>query len=149
MTRGRRSAIALGVAAAIAFALLANVRLTAQGPQYDELHQAVGAFTWIGAPPPSAFCLDFRGICVLTTTYSAAIKTHLYGLFLRLSGRGFALADWRWLGILLMAAGLPLFAAGAYPVLGGTEMPPEVETSGWRAVSLPKYVRSADEMPPL
>jgi hypothetical protein len=122
VTRGRRSAIALGLAAAIAFALLASVRLTAQGPQYDELHQAVGAFTWIGAPPPSAFCLDFHGVCVLTTTYSAAIKTHLYGLILRLSGRGFALADWRWLAILLMAAGLPLFAAGAYPVLGLREL---------------------------
>ena len=122
MTRGRRSAIALGLAAAIAFALLASVRLTAQGPQYDELHQAVGAFTWIGAPPPSAFCLDFHGVCVLTTTYSAAIKTNLYGLFLRLSGRGFDLADWRWLAILLMAASLPLFAAGAYPALGSREI---------------------------
>jgi hypothetical protein len=120
--RVRRWAIALGLAAAIAFALLASVRLTAQGPQYDELHQAVGAFTWIGAPPLSAFCLDFHGICVLTTTYSAAIKTHLYGLFLRLSGRSFALADWRWLGIILMAASLPLFAACAYPVLGRREI---------------------------
>jgi hypothetical protein len=120
--RARRWAIALGLAAAIAFALLASVRLIAQGPQYDELHQAVGAFTWIGAPPLSAFCLDFHGICVLSTTYSAAIKTHLYGLFLRLSGRGFALADWRWLGILLVAASLPLFAARAYPVLGRREI---------------------------
>jgi hypothetical protein len=120
--RARRWAIALGLAAAIAFALLASVRLIAQGPQYDELHQAAGAFTWIGAPPLSAFCLDFHGICVLSTTYSAAIKTHLYGLFLRLSGRGFALADWRWLGILLVAASLPLFAARAYPVLGRREI---------------------------
>jgi hypothetical protein len=122
VTRGRRSASALGLAAAIAFALLASVRLTAQGPQYDELHQAVGAFTWIGAPPPSAFCLDFHGVCVLTTTYSAAIKTNLYGLFLRLSGRGFALADWRWLGILLVAVSFPVFAAGAHPVLGRREI---------------------------
>ncbi|MDQ5872751.1 MAG: hypothetical protein M3547_11180 [Acidobacteriota bacterium] len=120
--RARRWAIALGLAAAIAFAALASVRITAQGPEYDELHQAVGAFTWIGAPPPSAFCLDFHGICVLNTTYSAAIKTHLYGLFLRLSGRRFALADWRWLAILLIAASLPLFAARAYPVLGRREI---------------------------
>lgn len=122
MTRGRRGAIALGLAATIAFALLASVRLMAQGPQYDELHQAVGAFTWIGAPPPSAFCLDFHDVCVLTTSYSAAIKTNLYGLFLRLSGRGFSVADWRWLGILLVAASLPLFAAGAWPVLRRREI---------------------------
>jgi hypothetical protein len=121
MRAGRR-AIGLGLAAGIAFAVLASVRLTAQGPQYDEVHQAVGAFTWIGAPPVSAFCLDFHGVCVLTTTYSAAIKTHLYGLFLRLSGRGFDLADWRWLGILLVAASFPIFAAGAHPVLGWREI---------------------------
>jgi hypothetical protein len=109
----RRWALGLGVAAAVAFALLASVHLTAQGPQYDELHQAVGAFTWIGAPPPAAFCLDFHGICVLNTTYSAALKTHLYGLFLRLSGNGFDLAEWRWVGILTIAVGLALFAAAA------------------------------------
>jgi hypothetical protein len=118
----RRGAIALGLAAAIAFALLAGVRLTAQGPHYDELHQAVGAFTWIGAPPPTTFCLDFHGVCVLTTSYSAAIKTNLYGLFLRLSGRGFSVADWRWLAILIVAASLPLFAAGAWPVLRRREI---------------------------
>jgi hypothetical protein len=122
VTRGRRGAIALGLAAAIAFALLAGVRLTAQGPHYDELHQAVGAFTWIGEPPPSTFCLDFHGVCVLTTSYSAAIKTNLYGLFLRLSGRGFSVADWRWLAILLVAASFPLFAAGAWPVLRRSEI---------------------------
>jgi hypothetical protein len=118
----RRWVIALGLAAAIAFALLASVRLTAQGPQYDELHQAVGAFTWKGEPPLSAFCLDFHGVCVLTNSYTAAIKTNLYGLFLRLSGRGFDLADWRGLGILFMAASLPLFAARAWPVLGRKEI---------------------------
>ena len=118
MTNARTVTMALGLAAAVAFSLLTGVRLGAQGPQYDELHQAVGAFTWLGAPPPSAFCLDFHGVCVLNTTYSAAIKTNLYGLFLRLSGRGFSLADWRWLGILLIAVSLPLFAAGASPLLG-------------------------------
>jgi hypothetical protein len=122
MTNARTVAMALGLAAAVAFSLLAGVRLGAQGPQYDELHQAVGAFTWLGAPPPSAFCLDFHGVCVLNTTYSAAIKTNLYGLFVRLSGRGFSLADWRWLGILLIAVSLPLFAAGASPLLGTREI---------------------------
>src|SRR5512132_4025181 len=63
VTGARTTAIALGLAAAIAFALLAGVRLTAQGPQYDELHQAAGAFTWLGAPPPPAFWLDFQGVC--------------------------------------------------------------------------------------
>ena len=82
----------------------------------------MGAFTWIGAPPPSTFCLDFYGVCVLTTTYSAAIKANLYGLFLRVSGRSFDLADWRWLGILLVSASFPMFAAGAARVLGRREI---------------------------
>lgn len=111
-------ALILGLAAALAFAALAGARLDGQGPQYDELHQAVGAFTWLGAPPPAAFCLDFHGICVLNTTYSAAIKTNLYGLFLRLSGRGFTLRSWRWSGILTVAAALLLLATGTGTALG-------------------------------
>ena len=82
----------------------------------------MGAFTWIGAPPPSTFCLDFHGVCVLNTTYSAAIKTNLYGLLLRFSGRTFDLADWRWLGILLVCASFPIFAAGAARGLGWREI---------------------------
>ena len=109
--------LALGLAAALAFACLAGVNLGAQGPQYDELHQAVGAFTWLGEPAQETFCLDWRGVCVLNTTYSAAVKTHLYGAFLRLTGRGFVLTDWRWLGIVLMSCGLVLFAVLARPGL--------------------------------
>ena len=33
--------MALGLTAAVFFVLLASVRIEAQGPQYDELHQAV------------------------------------------------------------------------------------------------------------
>lgn len=109
-SRPTRVALGLGLAAALLFAGLASPNLEAQGPQYDELHQAAGAFTWLGAPPPAAFCLDFHGVCVLNTTYSAALKTNLYGLGLRLSGRGFRLRDWRWLGILVISASLLLFA---------------------------------------
>jgi len=118
----RRGALALGLAAALAFALLAGLRLTAQGPEYDELHQAAGAFTWLGEPPPDAFCLDFHGVCILNTTYSAALKTNLYGLFLKVSGRGFRLADWRWCGILMIATALALFAPLARRALGAGQL---------------------------
>jgi hypothetical protein len=100
----------LGLVAALLFAWLASPNLEAQGPQYDELHQAVGAFTWLGAPPAPVFCLDFHGICVMNMTYSAAIKTNLYGAWLRASGRKFDLGDWRWSGILAIAGSLVLFA---------------------------------------
>lgn len=107
--RGRWSALALGLLAATLFVALATVRLGAQGPQYDELHQATGAFTWLGSPP-ELFCLDaFNRVCLLNTTYSGAIKTNLYGLYLRLSGGRFDLGTWRLAGIFLLALGIALF----------------------------------------
>ena len=107
----------LGLAAAVLFVLLASVRIEAQGPQYDELHQAVGAFTWLGAPPPPIFCRAFHGACVLNMPYSGAIKTNLYGAWLRLTGARFTLASWRLFGILLIAAGIVLFCVLARPAL--------------------------------
>jgi hypothetical protein len=109
--------LALGLAAAVLFVLLASVRIEAQGPQYDELHQAVGAFTWLGAPPPPVFCRAFHGVCVLNMPYSGAIKTNLYGAWLRLTGARFTLASWRLSGLLLIAAGIVLFCALAGPAL--------------------------------
>jgi hypothetical protein len=95
---------------------LATVRLGSQGPQYDELHQATGAFTWLGSPP-ELFCLDAFGVCVLNTTYSGAIKTNLYGLYLRLAGGRFDLVSWRLCGVLLLALGIALFPVLARPGL--------------------------------
>lgn len=115
----RATALALGLAAAVLFVLLASVRIEAQGPQYDELHQAVGAFTWVGEPPPPIFCMDVHGVCVLNMPYSGAVKTNLYGAWLRLSGARFTLGSWRLFGILLVAAGIVLFC-----VLAGPALPP-------------------------
>lgn len=107
----RRTALALGLAAALLYMALAGVRIEAQGPQYDELHQATGAFTWLGEPPPPFFCMSaFGRVCVLSMPYSAALKTNLYGAYLRLFQPRFTLASWRWLGIVLIASGLVLFS---------------------------------------
>ena len=95
------------------------MRIEAQGPQYDDLHQAVGAFTWLGEPPPPIFCMAVHGVCVLNMPYSGAIKTNLYGAWLRLTGARFTLASWRLSGILLVAAGIVLFC-----VLAGPALPP-------------------------
>jgi hypothetical protein len=108
-----------GLWAAVLFLLLASVRIEAQGPQYDELHQAVGAFTWVGAPPPPIFCTTVYGVCVLNMPYIGAIKTNLYGAWLRLTGSRFTLASWRLFGILLIATGIVLFC-----VLAGPALPP-------------------------
>ncbi|HYO15174.1 MAG TPA: hypothetical protein VE685_18415 [Thermoanaerobaculia bacterium] len=116
----RATALALGLAAAALFVLLASVRIEAQGPQYDELHQAVGAFTWLGAPPSPVFCMDaFDRVCVLNMPYSAAIKTNLYGAWLRFVQPRFTLANWRLFGLLTIALGIVLFCA-----FGGPALPP-------------------------
>ena len=107
----RSTALALGLAAALLFMALAGVRIEAQGPQYDELHQATGAFTWLGEPAPPLFCMSaWNRVCVLNMPYSAALKTNLYGLYLRLVQPRFTLASWRWLGIVLIASGIVLFS---------------------------------------
>lgn len=114
---GRAAAVTLGLASAVLFVLLASVRLGAQGPQYDELHQATGAFTWLGSPP-EMFCIAaLDRVCVLNTTYSGALKTHLFGLSLRLGGGDFTLVGWRLFGILLLALGIALFPILARPAL--------------------------------
>lgn len=113
----RTIALVLGLAAAVLFVLLASVRIEAQGPQYDELHQAVGAFTWMGEPPPPVFCMGFGRVCVLNMPYSGAIKTNLYGAWLRVTGSRFTLGSWRLSGILFIAAGIVLFCAFAGPAL--------------------------------
>lgn len=107
----RPAALALGLAAAILYVALASVRIEAQGPQYDELHQATGAFTWLGEPPPPFFCTAaFDRVCVFNMPYSAALKTNLYGLYLRLVEPRFSLASWRMFGIVLVASGIVLFS---------------------------------------
>lgn len=114
----RRAALALGLAAALLYMALAGVRIEAQGPQYDELHQAAGAFTWLGEPPPPFFCMSaFDRVCVLNMPYSAALKTNLYGAWLRLFQPRFTLASWRWLGLVLIASGLVLFSVLARRML--------------------------------
>ncbi len=51
--------------------------------------------------------------------YSGAVKTNLYGAWLRLTGARFTLASWRLSGLLLIAAGIVLFC-----VLAGPALPP-------------------------
>ncbi len=116
--RRQRSTIALiAVAAAALFAAIASVNLDGQGPYYDELHQATGAFTWTGSPP-TMFCRVHLGQwCLFNMPYSGAIKTNLYGLYLRLTGAGFELRTWRLLGIGLLAMGLVGFGALASATL--------------------------------
>jgi hypothetical protein len=120
----RPAALAAGLAAAVVFVAVASLRLTAQGLYYDELHQATGAFAYTGQPPPpprlfAVLCVE--GIPVLNMPYTGAIKTGLYGLYLRVTGAQFSVVSWRALGILFTALGIFVFcplARRAFSPLG-------------------------------
>jgi hypothetical protein len=95
--------------AAMLFVGLACVRLNGQGLYYDELHQAVGSFVYCGRPPEIFCSLTFHGIPVLNMNYSGAIKTALYGLYMRSTGFPFSVVSFRLLGILWVAIGIFAF----------------------------------------
>jgi hypothetical protein len=108
----------LGVVAAGTFAGLATPNLIGQGVYYDEVHQATGAFAYLGEAPKMFSIGSVCGLPVLNTSYSGAIKTGLCGLWLRLSGRPFTVRGWRLLGIWIAAAGLGVFVLLARPRIG-------------------------------
>jgi hypothetical protein len=85
---------------------MAGPRLGTLGAQYDELHQAAGAFAWLGEDVPFFVTARAFGLPVLNMSYSGAIKTALYGLHLRLFRAPFTIESWRLLGIAFVALGL-------------------------------------------
>src|SRR5512132_4167100 len=89
----------LSLLPAMVFLWLATVRLDAQGLYYDELHQAAGAFTYLGSPPEYFALFTVRGIPLLNMHYSGAIKTAVYGLYLRFVRPEFSVLSWRLVGI--------------------------------------------------
>ncbi len=105
-----RVALAIGLSAACAFIGLSRINLSGQGLYYDEIHQAPAAFAYLGRSP-QLFAMAFvQGKPLMTMSYSGAIKSGLYGLYLRVSGASFAVESWRWLGIATVALTLPLFS---------------------------------------
>src|SRR5207247_468537 len=104
----RAGALFLGLAAAVALTALSVIHLEAQGAYYDELHQAPAAFNYLGKHPPM-FSFSFRGIPVLNMTYSGAIKSNIYGFYLKFISGHFTILSWRLFGIVFLAVGLFTF----------------------------------------
>ena len=93
----------------LVFLGLATVRLDAQGLYYDELHQATGAFTYLGMPPGMFSLYPIHGLPLFNMTYSGALKTAIYGLYLSSISPEFSVMSWRMLGICFVATGLVVF----------------------------------------
>jgi len=100
----------LGVFVAIVYIVLASNHLDAQGLYYDELHQTPAAFAYTGLPPQTFAPVVIAGVPVLNMSYSGAIKSAVYGIFLKTSGLGFSVTSWRMTGILIVALALFLFS---------------------------------------
>jgi hypothetical protein len=115
-------ALLLSLAAPVVFIWLSTVRLDAQGLYYDELHQATLSFSYIGSPDrffasvtlgdliPALPILSRLGfVPVFNMYYSGAIKSAVYGLYLRFVTPQFGVISWRLTGILMVALGLMVF----------------------------------------
>lgn len=104
-----RPRLVLAIIAAAALIALTSARLDVQGLHYDEVHQATAAFAYVGQPAPMFNVAQVLGLPALTMNYSGAIKTGVYGAYLRGTGASFTASSWRWLGILVAASGLAVF----------------------------------------
>jgi len=108
----RLRTLAAGALACVALVALTGIHLDSQGPQYDELHQAPAAFCYVGSSP-TMFTRAFRGIPLLNMSYSGAIKSGVYGLYLRYVNPTFSIVTWRSIGIAFVAAALFLLVVTA------------------------------------
>ncbi len=110
--KSRNLVIAFSVALLIAaiFVLLTSNELTRQGPYYDELFQAPASFHYVGKNPSLFALVKFHGFPVLNMSYIGAIKSNIYGLYMRICHKMFTINSWRMTGILFVAIGFGLFA---------------------------------------
>ena len=106
--QNRVTGLFLGLIVAIVFLGLSMTRLDGQGLYYDEAHQAPAAFFYIGEHP-SLFTYPIFGVPVLNMAYTGAIKSAVYGVYLRTFGGHFTVYSWRLLGLLFVAFGLFFF----------------------------------------
>jgi len=104
---GVLTAALIGAVAAALFVSVCSLNLEAQGLYQDEVLQAAQAFAYVGGESIGA--LSVRGVPLLNNPYLGAIKTGVYGVYLRLTGNGFSVISWRRLGILIVAGGILLF----------------------------------------
>jgi hypothetical protein len=102
-----RSYIIINLVSVGLFLLLSCNSLGGQGLYFDELHQAIGSFAYIGKASNAS--LAFHNIPIMNMNYSGAIKTAIYGIYLRIVSQSFNVISWRLVGIIIVAAGLLLF----------------------------------------
>ncbi|HSE85003.1 MAG TPA: hypothetical protein VLJ79_02165 [Candidatus Binatia bacterium] len=126
------TAVLLSLAAPIVFIWLSTVRLDAQGLYYDELHQATSAFAYLGPTDRFFASVTVGDLIPLPTRlgsiplfnmyYSGAIKSAVYGLYLRFVTPQFGVISWRLTGIFMVALGLMAFVLFAHRSVSPTAL---------------------------
>lgn len=101
--------VLMAALASLAYLGLNTVHLEGQGLYFDEVFQAIGSFAYIGRAPQRFAALEIQNIPLMNMNYIGAIKTAIYGLYLRLSGASFSVTNWRMVGILCVSLSLFLF----------------------------------------
>jgi hypothetical protein len=109
--RGTRLALLLSMTAALIYLAISTVRLDGQGLYYDEVFQAVASFAFVGQKPSLFAILQVHDIPIMNMSYVGAIKTAVYGLYLKISGQPFSVISWRLTGISFLCVGITLFGA--------------------------------------
>ena len=92
-TPAQRTSAASLVAAVCAAGLViaaTTYRLEGTGLYYDEVHQATGSFAYVGRPGPMFSLVPIYQLPLLNMPYTGAIKTAIYGIYLRVSGHSFS-----------------------------------------------------------
>ena len=108
---GKRAyALALGLAAAVSYLAMTTRHLDGVGLYYDEVNQAPAAFAYVGHQPTMFSALSIGALPLMNASYIGALKSGIYGLYMRTSGRPFTVFSWRMTGILLVACGLVAFS---------------------------------------
>jgi len=106
---------AIGALAAAAFLALSLPRLSHLGLYEDEANECRTVAAVRYHPWPAA--VSTESMPWMLASYEASLKGMAYGLYLRASGKDFAVASWRFAGLALVALGLCL-----WPVLLGPRL---------------------------
>ncbi|MHC4267837.1 MAG: hypothetical protein ACYSTS_05170 [Planctomycetota bacterium] len=114
-TNQYRRFVLIGVIAAVIFVMISSVSLTGQGLYHDEAIQATASFAYNGIMPEMYSQVSIKGLPILNTVYTAAMKSGIYGLYLKFSGSNFTVMSWRLTGIIFVGIGIILFCIYAGP----------------------------------
>ena len=99
----------IGIFSAI-FLFIFATKLDSQGLYYDEIIFAPAAFAFKGSNVRIFTNITFNNIPIFLSSYEGAIKSILYGLYMKLFNQDFSVISWRLMGIIIFISGIIMFS---------------------------------------